>query len=39
MLSNLAMDQERKIYFSEIEAMGLDDLQMTQATSGKPTAD
>jgi predicted dehydrogenase len=38
MLSNLAMDQERKIYFSEIEAMGLDGVQMTQARSGAPVA-
>ena len=39
MLSNLAMDQERKVYFSEIEAMGLDDVQMTQARSSAPDAD
>src|SRR5690606_8690486 len=39
MLSNMAMDQERKIAFSEIEAMGRDDVQMTQAGAVAPDAD
>ena len=33
MLSNLAMDEERKIYFSEIEAMGRDGVQVSEARS------
>ena len=34
MLSNLAMDEERKIYFSEIEAMGRDGVQVSGVRSG-----
>ena len=33
MLSNLAMDEERKIYFSEIEAMGRDGVQVSGVRS------
>ena len=38
MLANLAMDEERKVYFSEIEEMGLDGVEMTSA-SDDPSAD
>lgn len=38
-LSNLAMDQERKIYFSEIEAMGLDEDQYSRARTAPHAAD
>jgi predicted dehydrogenase len=31
MLSNMCMDEQRKIHFSEIEAMGKDGVQMTEA--------
>ena len=39
MLSNLAMDEERKIYFSEIEAMGRDGVQLSGVRSGARTDD
>jgi predicted dehydrogenase len=38
MLSNQAMDQQRKVFFSEIEQMGKDGVEMTQA-AGKAKAD
>jgi hypothetical protein len=38
MLSNLSMDEQRKVYFSEIEQMGKDGVEMTQA-AGKAKAD
>jgi len=38
MLANLSMDEERKVYFSEIEEMGKDGTEVTQA-SGAAKAD
>jgi len=32
MLSNLSMDEERKVYFSEIEQMGVDDDELSDST-------
>ena len=38
MLSNMCMQEQRKIHFSEIEAMGKEEVEMTQA-AGKARAD
>lgn len=37
-LSNLAMDEGRKVYFNEIEKMGLDTKKLTTQAPGKPAA-
>ncbi len=35
-LSNLAMDEGRKVYFNEIDKMGLDTKKLTTQVPGKP---
>ena len=39
MLSNLAMDEERKVYFAEIEQMGKDGVEVTTAGSAEKADD
>ncbi len=39
MLSNLAMDEERKVYFAEIEQMGKDGMEVTTAGSAEKADD